>query len=143
MIYRARKSAVEHRSSQAVELRRPIESRKSWATRTSVLSLAGICGLYAEVTSGSSGVGLPLCAALALLSGSAAAAIWATLLSEQTDFPYPLDPDEDSQGDGGGSGPPITPNGGVELRWTIFERDFGEYVNRRAPSDRSLERIRG
>jgi hypothetical protein len=77
------------------------------------------------VSSGSSGVAVALCATLALLSGLAAAALWSTVLSELTDFPYPLDPDEDSRGS-----PPRPLDRGVQVDWSSFERDFREYVSR-------------
>jgi hypothetical protein len=94
------------------------------------------------VTSGSSVVALVPCAVLALLSGSAAAAIWTMLLSQQTGFHYPFDPDDDSGGDGGGPWPPRSPDGGAGFDWAMFERDFREYASRRAPADWPLERIR-
>jgi hypothetical protein len=119
-------SVLEHRQRHTVRLR---QLNKRRATRASVLSLAGIGGFSAEVTSGSSGVALALCAALALLSGLAAAALWSTVLSEMTDFPYRLDLDEDSWGDSRGSA--TTPlDGAVQVDWSSFERDFREYVSR-------------
>lgn len=102
-------------------------SKRRWARRAGVLSLAAICGLYAEVTLGSSGAGVELCATLALLSGVAGALLWITVLGGRSAFPGP---DDDGRGDVRGSVPPPSSDGGAELRWRSFERDFREYASR-------------